>query len=83
MDLDVIFFGNLVQQDEKLIIPEPELYQRPFIYIPLLELAPDIVDPQKQAPVFDFISSLEHQMEEFILLENLSEWLKNCRLLLL
>lgn len=43
VDLDLILYGDEVARKKGLNLPDPELRERPFIAVPLLELAPDLV----------------------------------------
>jgi 2-amino-4-hydroxy-6-hydroxymethyldihydropteridine diphosphokinase len=45
IDIDIIFYGNLVVQTKDLIIPHAEMAKRSFVLIPLAEIAPDFVHP--------------------------------------
>jgi 2-amino-4-hydroxy-6-hydroxymethyldihydropteridine diphosphokinase len=45
IDLDIILYGNIQTTTAILTIPHPELCQRAFVMIPLLELAPGLVLP--------------------------------------
>lgn len=45
IDLDILVFDDCVINEENLVLPDPELRERPFIAVPLLELAPDLVLP--------------------------------------
>jgi len=45
IDLDILFFNDEVIHSEGLIIPHPELINRGFVLIPLLEIAQDYVHP--------------------------------------
>lgn len=45
IDLDIILYGHAVIDEPDLRIPDPELRRYPFIFVPLLELAPDLVLP--------------------------------------
>lgn len=45
IDLDIIYYGNMVIDEAGLTIPHPRLYERGFVLVPLVELAPDFVDP--------------------------------------
>lgn len=38
IDLDMIFWGNLETQCEKLTLPHPRLFERSFVVLPLSEL---------------------------------------------
>ncbi|MFD2245637.1 2-amino-4-hydroxy-6-hydroxymethyldihydropteridine diphosphokinase [Pontibacter ruber] len=45
IDIDILFYDNLVQQTQRLTIPHPQLHLRRFTLMPLVELAPDMVHP--------------------------------------
>ncbi len=43
IDLDLIVYGELSMDTEDLTLPDPDILMRPFLAIPLFELAPDLV----------------------------------------
>lgn len=43
IDLDLLVYGDLVLDAEGIRLPDPEILERPFLAIPLFELAPDMV----------------------------------------
>ncbi len=45
IDIDILFYGNLVLETENLIVPHPRLHERDFVLKPLLELEPEFVHP--------------------------------------
>ena len=45
IDLDLLIYGDLVCNTDELRVPDPAILERPFVAIPLLELAPDLVIP--------------------------------------
>ncbi len=47
IDLDILLFGQENIQTDDLTVPDPEIMERPFLYVPLLELAPEIALPGK------------------------------------
>jgi len=40
LDLDILLYGNLKINDDKLTIPHPRMTQRAFVLYPLMEIAP-------------------------------------------
>jgi 2-amino-4-hydroxy-6-hydroxymethyldihydropteridine diphosphokinase len=45
LDIDILFYENLVIREEHLSIPHPRLHERAFMLVPMLELAPDLLHP--------------------------------------
>ena len=45
IDLDILIYGDMCLQTEKLVIPHPEMHCRRFVLVPLAEIAPDLVHP--------------------------------------
>ena len=45
IDLDILFFNDLVLEEENLKIPHPFLHEREFVLRPLNEIAPDVIHP--------------------------------------
>jgi 2-amino-4-hydroxy-6-hydroxymethyldihydropteridine diphosphokinase len=43
IDIDILFYGDVAMQDERLVIPHRDLLRRAFVLIPLAEIAPDLV----------------------------------------
>ena len=42
IDIDILFYEDLVLNEEELTIPHPLIWQRRFVYEPLLEIAPHL-----------------------------------------
>ncbi len=45
IDLDLTVYGDLLLKTEDLTIPDPEIMRRPFLAVPLSELAPELKLP--------------------------------------
>lgn len=46
IDIDILFYGNLIIRSEKLSVPHPLIKERSFVIIPLNEIAPELIDPE-------------------------------------
>lgn len=63
IDLDMLLFGDLVQQTGFLDLPHPRMLERAFVLVPLLELVPDLVLPDGTRAK-NALESLEYQLKD-------------------
>lgn len=59
IDLDILFYDNLVFEDERLEIPHPRLHERAFVLVPLSDLVPDLVHPVLGKDIKSLLSILD------------------------
>jgi 2-amino-4-hydroxy-6-hydroxymethyldihydropteridine diphosphokinase len=45
IDLDLLFYGNLILGKKSLTLPHPEIQKRKFVLIPMSEIAESLVHP--------------------------------------
>jgi 2-amino-4-hydroxy-6-hydroxymethyldihydropteridine diphosphokinase len=45
VDIDILFYNQIVMSDEDLVIPHPFLHDREFVLTPLMDLNPDFRHP--------------------------------------
>lgn len=43
LDLDILLFDDLIQNDPVLTLPHPRMHERAFVLVPLKNLAPDLL----------------------------------------
>jgi 2-amino-4-hydroxy-6-hydroxymethyldihydropteridine diphosphokinase len=58
LDLDLLFFADLVTDEPACVLPHPRLHERDFVLVPLCDLAPDLVHPRLKRPVRDLLADL-------------------------
>jgi 2-amino-4-hydroxy-6-hydroxymethyldihydropteridine diphosphokinase len=59
IDLDILFYNDLIFSDEIITLPHKGLIYRDFVIVPLLEIEPEIVHPDYNKKVSEFISELK------------------------
>jgi 2-amino-4-hydroxy-6-hydroxymethyldihydropteridine diphosphokinase len=50
LDLDILWVEGLAMESDRLVIPHPRLTERAFALRPLVDVAPDAIDPLSQLP---------------------------------
>jgi 2-amino-4-hydroxy-6-hydroxymethyldihydropteridine diphosphokinase len=78
IDLDLLLYDELVMTTPDLILPDPDILERPFLAIPLHELAPGLVLPGSGLHIREVAASMstnamkplaaytEHLRKEFL-----------------
>lgn len=59
IDLDIILYDSLIYKDQNLQIPHKDFIFRDFVLVPLLEISPELIDPQSKLNISEFLSTLE------------------------
>jgi 2-amino-4-hydroxy-6-hydroxymethyldihydropteridine diphosphokinase len=63
IDLDILFYGQEIIDEEGLVVPHPELHKRGFILVPLNEIAPYVIHPVFGISVQGLLGRLEDTSE--------------------
>jgi 2-amino-4-hydroxy-6-hydroxymethyldihydropteridine diphosphokinase len=60
IDLDLLLYGDAVAGADDLALPDPDIEKRPFLAIPLRELAPALRLPGSGRRIDDIAAAFEH-----------------------
>ena len=59
IDLDILFYDDLVIRSPMLTIPHPHLSVRAFMLVPLAEIAPDLTHPVLEKNIHQLKSGVD------------------------
>jgi 2-amino-4-hydroxy-6-hydroxymethyldihydropteridine diphosphokinase len=62
IDIDILFYNDLVYKSDKLNIPHPRLHERDFVLLPLIELNPKLFHPVLNKRVSDLKEFMENSV---------------------
>jgi len=57
IDIDILFYGESIVDDNNLTIPHPHLHKRRFILEPLNEIAPDLIHPVLEKSISELLAT--------------------------
>ncbi len=63
IDLDILFYDDLILKLEGLEIPHPGIPERSFVLVPMNEIAPDCIHPQLKKPVRTLLEEMENPQQ--------------------
>jgi 2-amino-4-hydroxy-6-hydroxymethyldihydropteridine diphosphokinase len=56
IDIDILFYDDLILNTTSLVIPHPRLHERGFVLLPLMDIDPDLVHPANQKSVREMLA---------------------------
>jgi 2-amino-4-hydroxy-6-hydroxymethyldihydropteridine diphosphokinase len=59
IDLDILFYADIILATPALNIPHPGLQERAFVLVPLADLAPDFVHPVLGKPIHTLLAAVD------------------------
>jgi 2-amino-4-hydroxy-6-hydroxymethyldihydropteridine diphosphokinase len=60
IDIDIVFYNNLILETDRLVIPHKQAHLRKFVIEPLCEINPDLIHPVLNKPISDILQKLEN-----------------------
>lgn len=63
IDIDILFYNNLILDESDLKIPHPLLHKRKFTLLPLQEIAPELSHPILHKTIFELLGACEDKLE--------------------
>jgi 2-amino-4-hydroxy-6-hydroxymethyldihydropteridine diphosphokinase len=55
IDLDILFFNDMIYSDEEITIPHKDLLNRDFVLVPLIEIASELIHPVVNKKISEII----------------------------
>jgi 2-amino-4-hydroxy-6-hydroxymethyldihydropteridine diphosphokinase len=56
IDIDILFYDDLMLETPDLILPHPRLHERGFVLLPMMDIAPDLVHPVKKKSIREMMA---------------------------
>jgi 2-amino-4-hydroxy-6-hydroxymethyldihydropteridine diphosphokinase len=66
IDIDIIFYGDLVMDTPRLVIPHPSFRERDFVLQPLYDLNPSLIDPVSGQTVKALLAQISGRQKSLI-----------------
>ena len=63
IDIDILFYDDLIQADDLLTIPHPKLHERRFTLMPLQEIASDLIHPKSNKTISQLLDECKDLLE--------------------
>ncbi len=60
VDLDILYYGDMILKSEHLQIPHPRISERPFVLYPMCDIAPNHLDPRTQKTIKHMADAIPH-----------------------
>jgi len=57
IDLDILFYNDLIYNDSQLTIPHKGIAERDFVLIPMCEIVPDFIHPEINEKICDICNT--------------------------
>ena len=69
IDIDILFFNHEIIKEHNLIVPHPEIANRRFVLLPLLELEPHKIHPVLHKSIQELLSETKDKLKVIPIVE--------------
>ena len=75
IDIDILSYGNRIIDNDDLVIPHPEIENRSFVLMPMLELSPDWFHPETGIKIKELWENwlVKHEEQETLPLKTIDK----------
>ena len=63
IDIDILFIGDLVINEDRLVVPHPLMAKRKFVLQPLAEIYPDKIHPVSQKTITNLLDECQDNLK--------------------
>ena len=64
LDMDIIFFDEIILKTANLVIPHPKMHKRRFVLAPVCDITPDIIHPLFRKNVKEIFDSIDENKQK-------------------
>jgi len=59
IDIDILFYDNIILNDKNLVIPHPDIKNRAFVLVPMAEIDSEFIHPVLEKTVHELMNELD------------------------
>ena len=74
IDIDILFYGDLVLRTPELVIPHPGVPNRRFVLAPMTDIAPEFMHPQLEETISALLSKASGDTAQLRRIAGSEEW---------
>ncbi len=68
LDMDIIFYDNLITEQAGLSIPHPRMHKRGFVLTPICDIAPELVHPVLKQTMTELLKQFDDDSRQEVIL---------------